>query len=110
MHFRSLDHDKMEALKWNGGDYEPKMILSPECLEELSWWVANVDSCVRKITCEEPHSILETDASLIGWGAKQGEMKSVSILIAWSYFQYIGYYCLSVTQNKRSIYVLRVIM
>ena len=66
----------MEALKQNGGDYEAKMVLSPESLEELSWWVANVDSCVRKITREEPHSILETDASLTGWGAKRGEMKT----------------------------------
>ena len=41
LHFRSLEHDKMEALKRNGGDYEAKMVLSPASLEELCWWVAN---------------------------------------------------------------------
>ena len=83
------------------------MVLSPESLEELSWWVTNVD-CVRKITREKPYSILETDASLTGWGAKRGEMKTqgsglgakrVSMFIAWSYFQSVGDYCLSVTQS-----------
>ena len=79
LHFRSLEHDKMGALKWNGGDYEAKMVLSPESLEESSWWVANGDSCMRKITGEEPHSILETDASLTGWGAKRGDMKTQGV-------------------------------
>ena len=102
----------MTRWKRNSGDYKAKMVLSPERLEELSLWVANVDSCVRKITREEPHSILETDASLTGRGAKRGEVKTqgsdpgakrVSILIAWSYFQSVGDYCLSVTQS--TIYI-----
>jgi len=45
LYFRSLEHDKMRALKRIVGDFEAKMVLSPERLEELSWWVANVDSC-----------------------------------------------------------------
>ena len=78
-----------------------------------------MDSCVRQITREQPHSILEIDASLTGWGAKRGALKTrgsgpgakrVSISIALSYFQSVTDYCLSVTQNTISIYVLRVIM
>ena len=79
MDFRSLEHEKMEALKRNWGDSEPTMVLCSESLEELSWWVANVDSCVRKITREEPHSMFETDALLTGWGALQEDMKTQGI-------------------------------
>ena len=38
-----------------------------------------MDSCVRKITREEPHSIFETDASQTGWGARREEMKTQGI-------------------------------
>ena len=38
-----------------------------------------MDSCVRKITREELHSILETEASLTGWGVKRGEMKTQGV-------------------------------
>ena len=69
LHYRFLEHDKITALKRNGGDYEAKMVLSPESLEKLTWWITNAGSCVRIITREEPHSILETDALLIGCGA-----------------------------------------
>ena len=79
LHYRSLEHDKMTALKRNGGDYEAKMVLSPESLEELSWWITNVDSCVRTITREEPHCILETGASLTEWGAKRRAMKTQGV-------------------------------
>ena len=79
LHYRSLDRDKMDALKRCKGDYEAYMVLSPESLGELSWWITHVDSSVRKITREDPHSILETDASLTGWGAKWGEMKTQGV-------------------------------
>ena len=79
LHYRSLEHDKMTTLKRNGGDYGAKMVLSPESLEECSRWITNVGSCVRTITREEPHSILETDASLAGWGAKRGVMKTQGV-------------------------------
>ena len=78
-----------------------------------------MDSCVRKITREEPHSILETDAALTEWCAKRGEMKTqgsgpeakkIRIFIALSYLRSVGDYCLSVTQSTISIYVLGVTM
>ena len=51
-----------------------------QSLEELSWWSTNVDSCVRTITRKEPHlRIFETDASLTGWGAKRGVMKTQGV-------------------------------
>ena len=79
LHYRSLDRDKMDALKRCKGDYEAYMVLSPESLGELSWWITHMDSSVRKIMREDPHSILETDASLTGWGAKWGEMKTQGV-------------------------------
>ncbi|XP_068723943.1 uncharacterized protein [Montipora capricornis] len=44
LHYRSPDRDKMDALKRCKGDYEAYMVLSPESLGELSWWITHVDS------------------------------------------------------------------
>ena len=81
LHYLSLEHDKIKALKRNGGDYEAKMVHSPESLEELSWWITNVDSCVRKIMRKEPRSTLETDASLTEWGCKTGRDENPGRLV-----------------------------
>jgi len=70
LHYRHLEREKIEALKRCGGNYENKMMLSLNSLKELAWWINNLRESYRKITREEPSSIIEVDASLKGWGAK----------------------------------------
>jgi hypothetical protein len=46
------------------------MSLSHESLEELAWWIQNVKFQHRNIQHGSPNTVLFTDASQLGWGAK----------------------------------------
>ena len=43
--------------------------------QELSWWIENIQLQYRKICRPNPTIVLETDASLKGWGAKLNVQK-----------------------------------
>ena len=76
LHYRYLEHNKIEALRANKGDYDAFMTLSQEARAELHWWVQNVTSAFRNIMPTDPDLILTTDASNTGWGAVQGTQKT----------------------------------
>ncbi|WAR23038.1 LOW QUALITY PROTEIN: hypothetical protein MAR_036707 [Mya arenaria] len=66
MHYRHLEKSKTEALKKHKGNYDAIM----------SWWIDNIHLQYWKICRPNPTKILETDASLQGWGAKLGKQKT----------------------------------
>ncbi|KAJ8021950.1 hypothetical protein HOLleu_39297 [Holothuria leucospilota] len=67
--YRSLECDKIRALKANAGNYDSKVLLSYEALEELDWWKQNLSQAQKPILVPDPELVLQTDASLQGWGA-----------------------------------------
>ena len=76
-HYRYLEHNKIEALQANKGDYDAFMNLSPEARADLHWWVNNVTSAFRNIMPTEPDLTLTTDASNTGWGQYRGPKQLV---------------------------------
>ena len=66
--YRSLENDKINALKCNGWDLEGKMTLSPLSKQDLQWWISNVDQYPKAITPLPLDITLMTDSSLKGWG------------------------------------------
>ena len=70
LHYRNIERDKINALKSQKGNFEAKMSLSHESLEELAWWIQNVKFQHRNIQHGSPNTVLFTDASKLGWGAK----------------------------------------
>ena len=76
LHYRYLEHNKIEALQAHKGDYDAFMTLSQEARADLHWWVQNVTSSFRNIMPTDPDFILTTDASNTGWGAVQGTPKT----------------------------------
>ena len=64
--YRSLENDKINALKCNGWDLEGKMTLSPLSKQDLQWWISNVDQYPKAITPLPPDITLMTDSSLKG--------------------------------------------
>ncbi|CAB4033662.1 Hypothetical predicted protein, partial [Paramuricea clavata] len=70
LHYRNIERDKINALKSQKGNFEAKMSLSHESLEDLAWWIKNVKFQHRNIQHGSPNTVLFTDASLLGWGAK----------------------------------------
>ena len=63
LHYRHLEHDKTEALKNNGGNFEAAMVFSPAAREELEWWANNVLDSYKPISHDKPSLTITTDAS-----------------------------------------------
>jgi len=69
LHYRFLEKEKTQALQLTQS-YQAKMKLSQLAIEELNWWMKNVEDCNGKpIQIQDPSVILTTDASKRGWGA-----------------------------------------
>ena len=68
LHYRSIERDKIIALKASKGNFETKMLLSGESREELQWWIQNVKLAYRNLQHGPPNVVIFTDASAIGWG------------------------------------------
>ena len=76
LHYRSIERDKIIALKASKGNFEIKMLLSGESREELQWWIQNVKLAYRNLQHSPQNVVICTDASAIGWGAKlEGGMR-----------------------------------
>ena len=70
MYYRSLERDKIQALRDNKGHYDRKMILSSNSKRDLRWWILNLTSFAHApISQSRPHMEICTDASGMGWGA-----------------------------------------
>ena len=81
LHYRMLQKDKHLALNQNKS-YESKVQLSPGSIEEIKWWISNLEALNgRAILTPVPELSIETDASRQGWGAF---CKGVSIGGHWS--------------------------
>ena len=72
VHFKSLERDKIKALKRSRGNFESKMWVSEEGMSDIRWWQYNLDNS-RQIRREDPDVELFTDASHQGWGAHTTE-------------------------------------
>ena len=66
--YRDLEMAKTEALKLNRGSYDSTMVLSDDMKSELQWWVDNLETASSPISNGNPDIVIDTNASLIGWG------------------------------------------
>ena len=51
------------------------MSLTPGSLDELTWWIENLETSKGTIARRKPDLIIHTDASGQGWGAFGGRDK-----------------------------------
>lgn len=72
LHYRALEHDKIQALKRNAGHYGRHMKISREGKQDLEWWIENVEITYSCISRDKPDLHLTSDASGQGWGASDG--------------------------------------
>ena len=66
LHYRSLERCKILALKENYGNFDAKMTLNEQAIEDIAWWMNNVENSYNTITVDNPQYSLTTDASLLG--------------------------------------------
>ena len=69
LHYRLLDHEKVEALQRVCGDYDKTFFLSDAAKLQIQWWIDFVATERRNIEHGKITYILTTDASEDGWGA-----------------------------------------
>lgn len=66
--YRQLENEKITALKEARGQFDAEIRLSDLALSDLQWWLSNISSSKAPITRGQADLIIETDASLKGWG------------------------------------------
>ena len=67
--FRYLQLQQVSALK-GGMSYKEKITLNDQTLAELQWWIENLKYFNGKYLIQaKPQIVIQTDASLGGWGA-----------------------------------------
>ena len=67
--FRYLQLQQVSALK-GGMSYKEKVILNDQALGERQWWIENLKYFSgRYLIQAKPQIVIQTDASLEGWGA-----------------------------------------
>ena len=72
LHYRSMEREKIFALRDNNGDFDCHMTISLSMKEDLEWWIQNIDYQKRQIIRDNPDIILSSDASMEGWGSQCG--------------------------------------
>ena len=73
LYYRTLELNKIDALKTEKGNFDSRMPITDDMKSELSWWINNVDTQVRLIHRPPPTLTLLTDSSMLGWGCVMGE-------------------------------------
>ena len=73
--YRSLEIDKMKALKESRGNYSEVMISSVTSAIDLKWWIKNVESSFKWISHGEPLLSLYSDAPKEGCGGGGGSVQ-----------------------------------
>lgn len=76
LHYRNLERDKYSALVKSHGDFSGIIQLSPKALLEIKWWINNAHTLKKNIVHDNPHVVIQSDASNQGWGAVCGEKKA----------------------------------
>ena len=68
LHYRSLESDKIQALKIDKGNYKSDMQLTSSSIADLKWWIANMPTVQQEFVRSNPSMVIQTDASKKGWG------------------------------------------
>ena len=72
--FKYLEIIRNNALSKHNGNFDGFIKLDAKAREVINWWINNIHSQVKNILIPRPDCSIFTDASLIGWGAKMGNV------------------------------------
>ena len=67
--YRTIERSKVDALRDCCGNFDCYMNVNSDMKVELSWWIENVQYQDRKINHGKFDIMIQSDASLLGWGA-----------------------------------------
>ena len=67
LYYQALERDKVQAIKSSRGHFDSCMSLSQNAIEK-QWWIASLPTAYNEINHRTPDIVINTDASLTGWG------------------------------------------
>ena len=70
---RKLEYYKTRKLQDNAGKLDRKFKLTDDIKHELSWWIHNMEDVYDVIVRPGPSMVMNTDASLTGWGCRKSQ-------------------------------------
>ena len=76
LYYRNLDQGKTQALTKAKGNFDTNTELSVSARKELQWWSDHVGHSFNIVSHDKPQLIITTDASLKGWGAHCGNIRT----------------------------------
>jgi hypothetical protein len=74
--YRLLENEKSQALSQARGNFELHMSLSEDSRQDLKWWALHIDTASCPVSHGGPDIILQSDASLTGWGGVHASNKT----------------------------------
>ena len=69
LYYKTLEFEKIAALKSSRGNYDGLMVISPEGRHDITWWINHGLINKKKISYGVLSHVLKADASNEGWGA-----------------------------------------
>jgi ribonuclease HI len=66
---KEMENPKIEALRQHCGNFDRKMEITQSMKHELQWWLENLPTLEATILPPQIDVVMNTDASLKGWGA-----------------------------------------
>lgn len=75
-HYRTIENDKILALKQAKGDFDSPMSLSDASVTQLRWWLEHLPTTFGFIQAPVVDCTISSDASLTGWGGVMGNVST----------------------------------
>ena len=69
LHYRSLEQDKILALRFAKGNFDKKVKVLQARKMDILWWINNIEDSFSPIQIPNCSFLLNSDASKSGWGA-----------------------------------------
>ena len=74
LHYRALEQCKIAAVWESWGNYDCNMKLNAQAINDIKWWLDNIDNQVTFLIKPEPTIVISTDSSKFQWGAKRDDI------------------------------------
>jgi len=68
LYSKNLEIHKIRSLKEQLGNFEAVTTLPIKAVQDLDWWIANIEQTESEIIISDPDLVFYTDASHQGWG------------------------------------------
>ena len=67
--YKHLEKEKSKQLAFKQGNFDSYMRMTEHIRPQIQWWIDNLRFCSKPISHGKPDLVINSDASLLGYGA-----------------------------------------